>query len=102
MLVAVQNGDLDLVKYHLNEGIDINYEHPELMTTALIESISYNHLAIASYLLDHGADPTQKAWISDDDPLKMAKEAGNPEMIKLIKGHLPRRKSFISRLFGYG
>ncbi len=74
MLVAVQMGNIDLVKYHVSEGIDVNYEHPELMTTALIESIQFDQIEIARFLLEHGADPSQNAWLSKDNPLSIAKQ----------------------------
>ena len=98
MLVAVQNGNIDLVKYHLSNGIDINYEHPELLTTALIESITYGHFDLTKYLLENGADPAQKAWISSDTPLKAAKQKGDKATITLIKSYLPKKKWF--GLFG--
>ncbi len=91
MLVAVQLGDLSLVKYHLANGIDPNYEHPELMTTPLIESIEYGHYEIAKFLLDSGADASQKAWLSNDTPLRMAKKKGDKRMVLLIRSHLPKK-----------
>ncbi len=94
MLVAVQNGDFDLVKYHIEGGIDPNYEHPELMTTALIESVEYDQLEIAKFLLDHGADPRQNAWLSSDNPIKLAKRSGKREFVKLIKRYMPKKKIF--------
>ena len=87
MLGAVQTGDIDLVKYHISEGIDLNYEHPELMTTPLTEWIQYNQLAIAELLLRNGADPTQNAWISSDNPIKIAKQQKKKECIKLFKAY---------------
>lgn len=98
MLVAVQEGDLSLVKYHLNKGVDPNYEHPELMTTALIECVNYDRYDIARLLLDSGADPTQNAWISTDNPLKIAKSQRKKAFIKLMKPYRPKR-SFLQRLF---
>ncbi|MEM6299840.1 MAG: hypothetical protein AAF740_14215 [Bacteroidota bacterium] len=32
LLAATQNNDLELVKYHLKQGVDINYQHPEFLT----------------------------------------------------------------------
>lgn len=94
MLVAVQNGNLELVKYHIEHGIDPNYQHPELMTTPLIESIECQQLEIAAYLLENGSDPTLRAWLSEDSPLRMAKKSKNKEMIRLVKSYLPDRSWF--------
>ena len=90
MLVAVQDGNIGLVKYHINEGIDLNYEHPELMTTPLIECIQFDRLEIAGLLLENGADPNQNAWLSTDNPIKLAKQQKKKEFITLFK---PYRKS---------
>ena len=97
MLVAVQMGDIDLVKYHINEGIDVNYEHPELMTTALIECIQYDQLEIASLLLKHGADPKQNAWMSKENPLTLAKQQNKEAFIKLFASS-HKKQSFWSKL----
>lgn len=97
MLVAVQMGNLDLVKYHISEGIDVNYEHPELMTTALIESIQYDQLEIAEVLLEHGASPNQNAWLSRDNPLKIAKQQQKKGFIQLFKSY-EKDQSFWSKI----
>lgn len=96
MLVAVQTGDIDLVRYHIESGVDPNYEHPELMTTALIECIEYDQLDIAKYLLENGADPKLNAWLSTDNPIKVAKRQGKQVFVKLMKGYLPKKKFFWS------
>lgn len=85
MLVAVQMGDIDLVKYYVREGIDVNYEHPELMMTALIESVQFDQLEIARLLIEHGADPEQNAWLSKDNPLAIAKQQQKEAFIQLFK-----------------
>lgn len=87
MLVATQNGDLDLVKYHLQMGVDPNYQHPELMTTPLIESIEFGHLDIAEFLLKNGADPSIRAGFSADTALSVARRNKNQAAIKLLKEH---------------
>ncbi len=91
MLSAVQEGDLELVKYHLEKGVNPNYQHPEFLTTPLIESISFQQYEIAKYLLDNGADPTLKAGFSLDSPLSVAKQTKNRELIKLLKSYLPKK-----------
>lgn len=97
LLVAVQDGDFDLVKYHVANDIDLNYQHPEIFTTLLIESIVHNHYDIATYLLENGADPTLRAGLSNDSPLSEAKKTGNKKMIRLIKSYLPKRKFLFFR-----
>ena len=97
MLVAVQAGNIDLVKYYISEGIDVNYEHPELMTTALIESVQFDQLEIARLLLKQGADPKQNAWLSKDNPLTIAKQQQKEAFIQLFKSS-QKHQSFWSRI----
>ena len=98
MLVAVQAGDIDLVKYYISEGIDVNYEHPELMTTALIESVQFDRLEIAGLLLKNGADPKQNAWLSKDNPLSVAKQQQKEAFIQLFNS-FQETQSFWSKIF---
>lgn len=90
MLSAIQEGDLELVKYHLGQGVNPNYQHPEFLTTPLIESISLQQLEIARYLLENGADPTLKAGFSMDSPLVVARQTRNKALISLVKSYLPK------------
>ena len=46
MFRGVEINDFDFVRYYISKDIDLNYQHPEFLTSALIESISLN-------LLDH-------------------------------------------------
>lgn len=51
-------GQMDVVKYLVEQGADINYEN-EFHRTALAESIILDNYDIAYYLLEHGADYTR-------------------------------------------
>ena len=97
LLTAAQKGDLNLVKYYIEEGVNPNYQHPELLTTPLIESISSQEYETVKYLLEHGADPKLCAGFSTDSPLKVAKKTKNKLLIRLVKSFLPSSK--LSRLF---
>ncbi|WP_299899541.1 ankyrin repeat domain-containing protein [uncultured Aquimarina sp.] len=88
MLLASQTGDLELVKYYVTNGVDINYQHPEAMTTPLIESIRFGNLSIAKYLLEHGADINAKEGFSGDTALSLAKEKSNIKALELLKTYL--------------
>jgi len=87
MFKAVQEGDLELVAYHLRTGIDPNYQHPEFMASALVESIRFNHLKISKLLLEKGADPIIVEVLGGSTPLSVAKEKSNQEAIDLIRSY---------------
>jgi len=91
MLAAVQEGKIDLVKYHIEQGVNPNYQHPEFLTTPLIESISFRQYEIAKYLLENGADPKLRAGFSADTPLSIARATKDKAMIRLIKSYIPRK-----------
>ena len=71
---AAESGDLDLVKYHIRNEIDPNYQHPEVMTTPLIVSIENEHFEVAEFLLQNGADPSIKEIFGNQTALSMAKK----------------------------
>lgn len=88
MFKAVQQGDESLVEYYLRSGIDPNYQHPEFMASALVESIRFNHLAISKLILDNGGDPKIKEVWGGDTPLSVAKEKGNQRAITLLSEYM--------------
>lgn len=88
MLIASQNGDLELVKYHLKMGVDPNYQHPEFMTAPLLESIRFGQLTIAELLLENGADPRAKEGFGTDTSLSIATAANNKAAIRLLNRYL--------------
>jgi len=58
MFLGVQNNDLELVQYYIRIGVDINYQHPEFMTSPLLEIILYFRPEMTTMLLQNGASPT--------------------------------------------
>lgn len=88
MLMASQEGDLELVKYHIKAGVNPNYQHPEFLTTPLIESVQFGHIEIVKFLLENNADPTLKAGFSNDTALSVAKEYKRKEIVELLKKYL--------------
>jgi len=58
MFLGVQNNDLELVQYYIRIGVDINYQHPEFMSSPLLESILYCCPELTTMLLQNGASPT--------------------------------------------
>lgn len=61
MLKAIQLSHYDDVKYFLDEGLDPNYEHPELFSTPIIEAIKAGDLEVLKLLIAYGADPSRKS-----------------------------------------
>lgn len=85
LFFACQNGDLELVKFHITNDVNPNFQHAEFMTSPLLEAIRYNQLEIVEYLLANGADPHQKEWMGTDDAFSVAKSLKNKQMIEILK-----------------
>ncbi|GAB5531564.1 MAG: hypothetical protein Roseis3KO_33410 [Roseivirga sp.] len=85
MFKGVQDNDLELVRFYINAGIDLNYQHPEYVALPLSESIRYNHLQIAELLLSHGAKASIIEIESGVSPLDLARKRGNKEAVDLLK-----------------
>ncbi|WP_338760053.1 ankyrin repeat domain-containing protein [Bernardetia sp. ABR2-2B] len=88
MLIASQEGNLELVEYHIKAGVNPNYQHPEFLTTPLIESVQFGHISIVKFLLENKANPVLKAGFSNDTALSVAKEYKQKDIIKLLKQYL--------------
>lgn len=108
MFRGVETNDLELVRYHVSSGIDLNYQHPEILTSALIESIERNHLTITAFLLENGAIPNLKEVFTERIPMDVAKGNRNQEAVDLLNKYLNtnemitvgKPKSLFERLFG--
>ncbi len=87
MLGAAQTGDLELVRYHIRMGEDPNYQHPEFMTTPLIESAQYGHVEIVTFLLANGADPEIKAGFGSETAMSVAKAHRQQAVVDLLKAY---------------
>jgi len=84
MFKAVQNNDIELVSFYIRMGIDINYQHPEYMTSPLIESIRLNNTEMMVFLLKNGALPGIKEFYSNKDAVSIAKEVSNEDAIQIL------------------
>jgi NADPH:quinone reductase-like Zn-dependent oxidoreductase len=88
MFHGIQQKDLELVRYYLHMGIDVNYQHPEYMTSPLIESIRVGEAAMVRLLLDNGASAQTVEMDSQKSPLAVAKATGNQEILAIIAAKL--------------
>lgn len=69
-------GDLELVNYHIRQGVDLNYAHPEFLSTPLVAAILAGQPAVALRLLEAGADPTLGSEFDGVNPIQAARRAG--------------------------
>lgn len=76
MYLAACAGDVDLVRYHLEGGVDVDYAHPEFQSTALVGSLLAGHADVARLLLEHGADPHLRSPFDEVTPVQAAHQAG--------------------------
>jgi hypothetical protein len=76
MFDAALRGDLELVDYHVQAGVDVNYAHPEFLSTPLVAALLAQQEAVALYLLDAGADPRLPSEFDAMTPLQAARHAG--------------------------
>ena len=85
LLVAADNGQVELVQSLLESGADAHLKDDE-GCTALYKATQKGHTAIVDLLLAHGADPN----IQDNDgfaPLHLASESGQNDIVKLLLQH---------------
>ena len=92
MLYAAEKGDLDLLTYHIKMGADPNYQHPEYLTSALLESIRLSHLDVAELLLEFGARPNIIRDFSSETPMSIALTNQNKAAIYLLNEHPPEEE----------
>ena len=76
MFNAGCEGDLELVKHHVKAGVDVNYAHPEFLSTPLVAAILAKQEQVALYLIEHGALPDLPSEFDSVTPVQAARRAG--------------------------
>lgn len=76
MYAAARSGDLELVRFHADAGIDLDFAHPEFQSTALVAACAAKQEEVALFLLDRGADPGLRSVLEEKTPVQAAREAG--------------------------
>jgi len=85
MYAAALEGDLARVRHHILDGVDPNYQHPEVMCTPLVACLVQGHDAVARYLLEHGASPHLRSDFDGLTPLEAARRHGRAELAVLLE-----------------
>ncbi len=78
MFNAACEGELELVKYHVKNGVDVNYAHPEFLSTPLVACALAGQEQVALYLLESGANPHLPSEFDAMTPVQAARKAQLP------------------------
>ncbi|HEX2009338.1 MAG TPA: ankyrin repeat domain-containing protein [Roseateles sp.] len=87
MYGAAIDGDVALLRYHLDKGVDPNFQHPEFQCTALVGALLAGQLETSHALLAGGADPRLLSEFDALTPAQAAWCSGNPELRQLLARH---------------
>lgn len=96
---AATKGDLELVKYHINQGVNQNYQHPEILSTPLVAAILSGHTDVAIFLINTGADLDIISDFDNLTPLQAAYKVGNQLVIRELSNHGVNRWNSILKKF---
>ena len=77
---AATTGDLELLRHHVRCGVDVNYAHPEFLSTPLVACLLARQEAAAQLLLDSGAQVDLHSEFDGMNPLQAARHAGLPAL----------------------
>ncbi|MDM7941394.1 MAG: ankyrin repeat domain-containing protein [Hydrogenophaga sp.] len=110
MYAAAEGGDLALVEYHVKRGVDVNYAHPEFLSTPLVATILARQEEVARFLLESGADPRLHSEFDAMTPVEAARHVGlaglEAWLVQLGATPAPpmqqQRRGWLGRLIGRG
>ncbi len=94
---ATVQGNFTLVDFHVKNGINVNYQHPEILMTVLVAAIKEGHTKIALYLLQNGANPRLESHFDQLTPLTAAIKFRNQEVLDKLRS-MGVRESRLERL----
>jgi uncharacterized protein len=84
LVYAAERGDLDLMRYHLRLEVDPNYQHPEFLTTPLIEAARQNQPEAVQLLLEFGADPHLASQLGGETAQAVAKLHRHQAVLRVL------------------
>lgn len=77
MFNAACEGDIELLRYHVDCGVDVDYAHPEFLSTPLVACILARQQASAELLIERGANiHLQSEFDEGMTPLQAARHVG--------------------------
>jgi hypothetical protein len=91
---ASETGDLALVRYHLKHNeVDPNWQHPEFFSAPLFEAIRNHRVEAVKLLLDGGADPLLVEEMTDSQPLEVALQEKQHDIVDLLLAKIPSQEA---------
>ena len=94
---ATEEGDFALVRFHVTRGVNLNYQHPEILMTVLVTAIKNGHSDIAVYFLENGADPRIESYFDQLTPLTAAMKYRDQRVLEKL-AELGIRPSFWQKI----
>ncbi len=85
MYQAALDGNLPLLRHHIQSGVNPNYQHPEILATPLVGAILNGHSEVALFLIANGADPKLESYFDNLTPMKAAKKMKNKTVIVALR-----------------
>lgn len=95
LLKASGEGDLALIRYHLNQGVDPNYQHPEYFTCPIFEAIRNGQKDAIQLLVEQGkADCSLLEDLTDQTPVEVALQEKQWDVIEYLNTQLPPQQQW--------
>lgn len=93
LFLAAEEGDFTKARYHLELGVDPNFQHPEYFTAPLFAAIKHGHLDMVKILIDEGkADPALVEELTDDSAVDVALACREFAILDYLNTQLPIRE----------
>jgi hypothetical protein len=96
MFHAACDGDDELVRLHARLGVDLNYAHPEFLSTPLVACILAGRESTAMLLLELGAAPDLHSEFDASTPWQAAQRMKMPRLqarLEALGAGEPRKAS---------
>ena len=87
LLYACRDGDLEMVRYFVVRGADLNFLHAEFLFAPIHASVRGGHYEVTQFLLGQGANPNLSEGYSDETPWLIAQRGGDLAMLALLRAH---------------
>jgi len=99
LLKASEEGDVARARYHLNSGVDPNFQHPEYFTAPIHEAIKNGNLEIVKILVEQGnANPALIEELTDETTIEIARSHLQFQILDYLNTKVPPEVRFESRV----